>query len=62
MTSELKSMFGENCPEQTSQPQQNSQKELERKKKRLFKETNWIKERINKINRWSPFNSRKDWK
>ena len=49
MTSELKSMFGENCPEQTSQPQQNSQKELERKKKDYLKKQTGLKRELIKL-------------
>ena len=41
MTTELKSMFGENIPETTiNYSEQQAVRELEKKKKRFFKKTN----------------------
>jgi len=49
MTSELKSMFGENCPEQTVQPQQNIKKELEKKNKDYMKKQTGLKRELYKL-------------
>ena len=49
MTSELKSMFGENIPEQTSQQQQNSQKDLEKKQKDYMKKQTGMKRELIKL-------------
>ena len=49
MTSELKSMFGENCPEQTVQPQQNTKKELEKKNKDYMKKQTGLKRELWKL-------------
>ena len=49
MTSELKSMFGENIPEQTSQLPQNSQKDLEKKNKDYLKKQTGMKRELIKL-------------
>ena len=49
MTSELKSMFGENCPEQPVQPQQNIKKEIEKKNKDLMKKQTGLKRELYKL-------------
>ena len=49
MTSELKSMFGENCPEQPVQPQQNIKKELEKKNKDYIKKQTGLKRELMKL-------------
>ena len=49
MTSELKSMFGENIPEQTNQLQQNSKKDLEKKKKDILKKQTGMKRELIKL-------------
>jgi len=49
MTSELKSMFGENIPEQTSQLPQNSQKDLEKKNKDYLKKQTGMKRELMKL-------------
>ena len=49
MTSELKSMFGENCPEQPVQPQQNIKKELEKKNKDYMKKQTGLKRELYKL-------------
>jgi hypothetical protein len=50
MTTELKSMFGNNIPEQNNQNDSNIEKQNkefeEKKKKRFFKKTNRIEKRI----------------
>ncbi len=49
MTSELKSMLGENYIEQSSQPQQNSQKAQKRKEKDLMKKQTGMKRELMKL-------------
>ena len=49
MTSELKSMLGENYVEQSSQPQQNPQKALKRKEKDLMKKQTGMKRELMKL-------------
>jgi len=49
MTSELKSMFGENIPEQTTQIHRNSKKILEKKKKDLVKKHRGMKRELMKL-------------
>ena len=46
MTSELKSMFGEKIPEQTSQLQQNIQKDLEKTQKDYMKKHTGLKRKL----------------
>ena len=49
MTSELKSMFGENIPDQTNQLPQNSQKEIEKKHKDFMKKQTGMKRELIKL-------------
>ena len=49
MTSELKSMFGDNIPEQANQLQQNSKKDLEKKKKDILKKQTGMKRELIKL-------------
>ena len=49
MTSELKSMFGENISDQTSQPPQNSQKDVEKKTKDYIKKQTGMKRELIKL-------------
>ena len=49
MTSELKSMFGENCPEQTDLTHQNTNKDLEKKKKEYMKKQTGLKRELIKL-------------